>query len=1092
MTLLDDLRALDLSAIVDAKVDIRVLIDGDAIAGLVANGAVSSVLGDLGTAIEVAADGLRQPGALVAPLLGVLGEVLEAIGIGDAPLADYVDAVSSGAELVAGLVGMLSGDPRSISFGSSGDIGVVLDRVGGPFTDHAAAVSGGLASFRALVQSVEQGLPTDPAALLDPALRILLPFPIGDIEAAVGRLAEVGAGLDRIAIDPRLTTGLVAALVDVRVAADAGDVAGLQAALDEVGRIRDHTVQQLAAALRSIAGVVSGLRLGDALRVVGALRGSLAAAGSTVLEELDQWRAMIAAVRATVEQLDPVAALTHFGAFLDLAEARANDVLLAGVDGSIGVVKQALRDLLRELPIRPLRLQLSAAIAGAADAIADADLDAPIDALRGGLAELSAVLDDADPAALVQGAVAEVETAIDDALDRLEAALGDITAGIEAVAADADVVLRRAVDGLGAFRAAVDAISVTVEDAGILDAAAEIAATLQDLREQVAVLVSSAPLPDALREPIGQLVATLDSIDLDAAVGDPLREVAAQLQLPDDLATTVTEGLDAVAEAISALVPTDVIADLEATVDGAIAEIGRLDVSSLTAGITEVLDDAAAVFESVGVADLLAPAGDVFDRIVAAVDEVHPRRILRPVIDLYAQTLGALPLPTPETITARAAGVTSQAGESVARAVAEPARQAVSPSAGLPASDAGGGGATSSGGPAREETPADLRVGDIVRLVGFLPAKLGDAIAALGAGPAGELLAGVDALLGGSANAIRDVRDRVVDLDAIVASALDAALAPLTVVQVDAQLALQGSAAVSTPGFELDASFAVLASAGPAALHRQLAGERAMIGARGAVARSVLSGRLADDLDEVATLLERALPGNLLADVDAFLAALDPEPIAAELDALMVAIVDATPAFLTAAADGIAELEVRIRRLIATFNPGALAQRFLAILDVVREELSMLDPGRLADELGEVHARIRAAITAYDPRAIAGELDQLLADVAAAVRGLDPAGLLPDLSGVAAQIERLEDIVPVNALAGVGTQLEAVGDELRLVDVQGMLDTVNALPPQVAEAITLLIDSVRDEITALLESIKYASTNASASVSVSASIGGGG
>ncbi|MGH9136456.1 MAG: hypothetical protein ACRD0G_05325, partial [Acidimicrobiales bacterium] len=135
---------------------------------------------------------------------------------------------------------------------------------------------------------------------------------------------------------------------------------------------------------------------------------------------------------------------------------------------------------------------------------------------------------------------------------------------------------------------------------------------------------------------------------------------------------------------------------------------------------------------------------------------------------------------------------------------------------------------------------------------------------------------------------------------------------------------------------------------------------------------------------------------------------------------------------------------------------------------------------------------IKAALTAYDPRVIAGDLDQVLADVAAAIRGLDPSGLLPDLSGISAQVDRLGDILPVNALAGVGTQLEAVGDELRTLDVQGMLDVVNALPPEIAEAITLLIEAVRDEIKALLESIKYASTSASASVSVSGSVGGGG
>lgn len=1086
MTLLDDLQALDLSAILDGKLEVRAVIDGDAIANLVSTGAATRVLGDLGTAIQVAVDGFQHPEALAAPIVDVLAAVLDEIGIGDGPLGEYVEAVTGGAQLVAGLVGTLSGDPRAMSFGSTGNVGELLDRVGGPFADHAAAVSGGLARFRALVQSVERGLPADPSALLGPALEILLPFPTGEIGALRGRIADVTTRLDRVTIDPQLTAGLVAALAEVRVAADAGDVARLQATIGELARIRDHTVQQLAAAMRSIASALSGIRLGDALGAVSALRGTLGGAGQTVLDQLDEWRSMIASVRATVEELDPAAAITHFRAFLDLAETTANDVLLAGVDGSVHVVSQALRDLLREIPIRPLRMQLSAAIANAARAIADADLDAPIDTLRGGLAELSALLDAADPAALVQSAVAELEAAISDAIDRLEGAVGQITAGIENVAADAEGVLQRAVAGLREFRTVVDGITVTVENAGILDAAAEIAATLQDLREQVSELVSKAPVPDALREPIGQLIATIDSIDLDAAIGTPLREVAAQLEIPGDVAVTVTDGLAAVVEAVSALVPTDVIAELEAMMNDAIAEIEQLDVSALTSGLTTILDDAASVFESVSIADVLRPAGDVFDGIVAAVDAVHPRRILRPVIDLYAQTLGALPVPTPETMTTRTAEVTSQAGESVARAAAEPVRQAVSPSATTPAAG------VDAAGPAREEPPADLRVGDIVRLVGFLPAKLRDAVAALGAGPAGDVLAGVDDLLRGSAAAIRDLRDRVVAIDAAVATALDTALAPLTAAQVDAQLAVQGSAAVSAEGFELDASFAILASAGPAALQRQLAGERELIGARSAEVRTALTGRVADDLDQVAALLERFLPSALLDDVDAFLAALDPEPIAAELDALVVAIVDATPGFLTAAADGIAELEARIRALIATFNPGALAQRFLAVLDVVREELALLDPGRLADELGEVHAQIKGALTAYDPRAIAAGLDQLLADVAAAIRGLDPAGLLPDLSGVGTQVARLGDILPVNALAGVGTQLEAVGDELRELDVQGMLDVVNSVPPDIAEAITLLIAAVRDEIKALLESVKYASTSASASVSVSVSASGGG
>ena len=80
-------------------------------------------------------------------------------------------------------------------------------------------------------------------------------------------------------------------------------------------------------------------------------------------------------------------------------------------------------------------------------------------------------------------------------------------------------------------------------------------------------------------------------------------------------------------------------------------------------------------------------------------------------------------------------------------------------------------------------------------------------------------------------------------------------------------------------------------------------------------------------------------------------------------------------------------------------------------------------------------------------------------------------------------------MLPIAALEGVGTQLVAVGDELRALDVDGMLATVDAIPPQVAEAASTLVESVRDELVALLESIRYAGAGASGSVSVSGSLG---
>jgi predicted component of type VI protein secretion system len=159
------------------------------------------------------------------------------------------------------------------------------------------------------------------------------------------------------------------------------------------------------------------------------------------------------------------------------------------------------------------------------------------------------------------------------------------------------------------------------------------------------------------------------------------------------------------------------------------------------------------------------------------------------------------------------------------------------------------------------------------------------------------------------------------------------------------------------------------------------------------------------------------------------------------------------------------------------------------VFDVLREELDLLNPARLADELGEVHAALRAAIAAYDPAVLAADVDGLIDGVAADLRGLNPASLLPDLSGVRAQVQRLPNLLPVQALTDAGAELQEVGGQLVALDVQGLLDTANALAPAVTDAFLRAIEAVKQELLTLLRSIRYASTSASASVSVGVSVG---
>lgn len=1081
MTLLDDLQALDLSDIIDAKADINIAISADEITRLIDEGAVTRTLGDVGLAIEVAVAAVEDPATIVEPLGELLLSIVEQIDTGDVPVAEYVEAVAAAARVIASLITMLTGDSNAIQIGESPTIGDALELAGGALGDNAVQFGSEISQFRSLVQSVERGLPNDVDELLAAALPIILPFDLAGLDATREWALAIEAQLGSITIEPRLIEGLVGVLADIEAAANAGDLAALNAALGRLERVRQSTIDQLAGALRSVAGALAAVRIENGVGALHDLRSTLAGADETVFELLDGWRSMLVEAADLVDEIDAAEFLGHAGVFLDEVETQARGFLLDGINGAVEVVKDWLRGLLREIPIRPLRLQLSDAIEDVARAIEGADVDAPVDALRLALGEVTAVLVEADPAAAVQSAVAEVEVAIRQLLDDIEAALGDITDAINNVAAEAEAVLSRAVAGLADFSVVVDDITAAIEAAGIVEAAEEIAKTLAELSDDIGELLGSAPLPDALRQGVEQIISTLEDIDLDAAIGEPLREVAAQLQIPDDVATTVREGLEAVADAITSLVPEDVIADLDALIAEAFAELENLDISALTDGISGAIGDAAEVFEGIRLVDHVEPAGAAFDELLGAVDQVHPRRLLAPAIDLYNEIFQAVPIPDPETMASRAGTVVSQAGESMGRAAAEPVRTAVSPSATTPP-------AGSDAQPAVEAPPDDLRPGDVVRLIGFLPMKLREAIDVLEDGEAASMLEGIGDAIGGVGASLLRVRDQILDLDRSLGVSFDTTLAPLASAQLNAQLAVRNSTLVAEGSVDVSVSLGQIALAGPADIEHQLRGELALVHERcGAVCGS-LSGDIAADLDSVAGLLDRLVPADLLSDVDSLLAALDPEPIAAEFDALLGSIVDLLPDFLSSADAELREFEARVRALIDEFNPGALMQRFLGVFDVIREELALLDPARLADELGEVHAAIRAAVSAYDPRVIVGEIDVVIVQVAASIRGLDPAGLVPDLTGIADQVARVSDILPVNALEGVGAELEAVGAELRSLNIDAMLEAVNALTPQLAEGIEILIESVRTELVNLLQSIQYSSSNASASVTVSAEV----
>jgi hypothetical protein len=246
-------------------------------------------------------------------------------------------------------------------------------------------------------------------------------------------------------------------------------------------------------------------------------------------------------------------------------------------------------------------------------------------------------------------------------------------------------------------------------------------------------------------------------------------------------------------------------------------------------------------------------------------------------------------------------------------------------------------------------------------------------------------------------------------------------------------------------------------------------------------------GSVGASIERIAVALESTPMARIGGQLDALLAALDVEPIAAEMDALVNQMVALTPQLVAELLPTLRTFVERLRALINHFNPGSQAQKFLRLIDVVFEELNVLDPRRLAAELGEVHAIIRATIAAYDPAILAEEIAAVTRTMAQSIRGFDPAALLGDLTFLQQAVDRVALANPVERLALVGASLTQVGERLAEIDLDALIESVNGLGPRVLDAFESLVEAVRAEIVALLESLRFAMAEGSASVSVSAS-----
>lgn len=1099
MSLLDDLQAIDVSAVITAQAEFSASID-ITVTGLDA-GSAQVALGELGTLLgrlEALADG---PGQLLQPLADALLSLIDRLAPDDLPLDDYLDAVRRGSELIVELFRGLEGSPEHLGqpFGLS--LGSAMSRATEVFGGETFAQLGDIGEFGDLFEQVNRGVPREPAAFAELAIEVLLPFPadaLRRLRHGVDLALSVGGGL-RLPDTP--TAALVAALDAVSVAAAAGDTAALQAALRTLERVRAETLNALRTALTALAQGIGRLDFSDLLDPLVAAEAALRTGEADVLAFLERMRRFLVLQRSRVDNLDLSALLPMFELLLDDIEAELELRLVQPVEAQVARLEVWLRGLLSHLGLRRLRGEVSRFVLSIADALREAELDRFARDLRDLLDDIEAAIA-GDLVGAVQGAMDAVRQSVGDVLDTIEAQIDAITATLDATlgAATDEIqrILGQAVEAVSAFRAAMDTVTVAVERLDFEQAAEQVIERLRALRETAADLLSAAPLPENLRPMVEQLAAEVERIDLNVAL-QPMREAAAALEIPPDIGDTLRVTLGEVSRVLDNLIPDQIAASLNEPFERLADAVRGFDPSSLTDGISELIDGAASKLEAWDVAALAEPAAEPYQSLVAALDELRPRKLLAPVIEAYDSVFGDLGIAEPDTLAEHAVGLLGATTDSVAQAMTgatggAPAASSPSPQP-APTGPAQPGAAPSPTAPPVElPVPDSFRPGDVVRLVvGYLPGKLREVLADVNASQAGDMLRAVDRLTAGLAADLRQIQATWGEIGLNLNGWLDDGLRPLAASALQAHLAVRAHGRVA--GVDVSADLSVIGSVQPAALRQALAATAADAQAATSLLTTRAGGPVGAALERAATSLERCRLTGLTGSVDGLLAALDPEPLAAELDAFVAAVVNRAGALLSAAAPGgtvglaLEALVARFRRLMEDYNPAVQARKYLDLLGVLKEELELLDPRRLADELDEIHAVLRGALAAYDPTSMVIEVADIKDAVAGALRALDPSALLGDLVDVEALVTRLDTLNPAARLDGLGEDIAEVGAELAALDPGALIAQVNDLPEELAEALAVLAEGIKTEILALLEAIRYASGSASVSVSASVAVG---
>src|SRR5438477_386916 len=165
MSLIEDLKNIDVSAITDARSAIQAAINSPALTSALESGAAKSALGELGTLLDAVQSG--DPAELVRPLARGLEDLHGLFNFDSLPLGKYASSIADGLGVVGKLTAGFDGDFTKIGSAFGFSLDSVLARAHGSAGTFLATTYTGGGAIWSLAAEVDRGAPASPDAMVD-------------------------------------------------------------------------------------------------------------------------------------------------------------------------------------------------------------------------------------------------------------------------------------------------------------------------------------------------------------------------------------------------------------------------------------------------------------------------------------------------------------------------------------------------------------------------------------------------------------------------------------------------------------------------------------------------------------------------------------------------------------------------------------------------------------------------------------------------------------------------------------------------------------------------------------------------------------